>query len=176
MRPSLPIAESDLRVLERLLKEATSKSQMRRIQCVLLRARQGMSSTEVASSVGWSPGWVRQVWSAYLHEGAQSLVCQVRGGRRRSNLTLSQEQELVERFAEEARAGGILEVSEIRRVYEQQVNHAVPKSTIYRMLARQGWRKVVPRPHHPQNDPKACATFKKNFPRLSRKKESGKQR
>jgi transposase len=176
MRPSLPIAESDLRALERLLKEATSKSQMQRIQCVLLRARQGMSSSDVASSVGWSPGWVRQVWSAYLREGAESLVCQVRGGRRRSNLTLLQEQELVGRFAEDARAGGILVVSEIHRAYEQQVNHAVPKSTIYRMLARQGWRKVAPRPHHPQNDPEACATFKKNSPRSSHEKGSGKRR
>jgi transposase len=176
MRPFQPIAECDLLALERLLKEAASKSQMQRIQCVLLRARQGMSSGEVASSVGWSAGWVRQVWSAYLREGAQRLVCQVRGGRRRSNLTLSQERELVGRFTEEARAGGILVVSGIHRVYEQEVGHAVPKSTVYRMLSRQGWRKVTPRPHHPKNDPEACAAFKKNSPRSSRKKGSGKRR
>jgi transposase len=176
MRPFLPITEGNLVELERLLKGATSKSEMQRIQCVLLRARQEMNSEGVAASVGFSPGWVRQVWSAYLREGAKGLVCQVRGGRRRSNLTVSQERELVERFREKARAGGILVVSEIHRQYEEAVGHAVPKSTIYRMLARQGWRKVPPRPHHPKNDPEVCAAFKKNSRRSSRGKGSGKRR
>lgn len=168
MRPSVPIAEVDLRALERLLKNTTSKSQLQRIQCVLLRARRGMSSDEVAAMVGWSPGWVRQVWSLFLQEGLDGLICQERGGRRRSNFTVSQEQALVDRFVEQARAGGMLVVSEIHRAYEQEVGHGVPKSTVYRLLARQGWRKVVPRPHHPKNDPEAISAFKKNSRRSSR--------
>lgn len=176
MRPSAPIAEPELVELERLLKNATSRSQMQRIQCVLLRARQGMSSEDVARSVGWSPGWVRQVWSAYLQSGTASLVCQVRGGRRRSNLTVLQERELVGRFVDQARAGGILVVSDIHRAYEREVGHTVPKSTVYRVLARLGWRKVVPRPHHPKNDPDACASFKKNSLGSSRRKRRDKRR
>jgi transposase len=174
MRPAQNIAEADLVVLERLLKDSMSKSQMQRIQCVLLRARQGMNCDEVATAVGWHPGWVRQVWSRYLNEGIAGLVCQERGGRRRSNLSLEEEQALVEGFAEKARAGGILVVSDIHCAYERAVGHAVPKSTIYRMLARQGWRKVAPRPHHPKNDPAACADFKKNSPASLRK--SGRDR
>jgi len=168
MRPAQDIAGADLLALERLLKDSTSKSQMQRIQCVLLRAKQGMNCTEVASVVGWNPGWVRQIWSRYLSEGIEGLICQDRGGRRRSNLSLEQEHALVERFSEKARSGGILVVSEIHKAYEREVGHAVPKSTIYRMLARQGWRKVAPRPHHPKNDPSAIADFKKNSRASSR--------
>ncbi len=175
MRPTIPIAQADLLALERLLKDTTSKSQMQRIQCILLRARQGLSSEEVAASVGWSSGWVRQVWSSYLQKGVEALVCQERGGRRRSNLTVSQEQNLVGRFVEQARTGGILVVSEIHRAYEQEVGHTVPKSTIYRMLARHGWRKVAPRPHHPKNDPEIVATFKKNSRRSSPKNAKSKR-
>ena len=173
MRPARPIAEWDLLKLEKLLKEPSGKSQLQRIQCVLLRARQGLTCEEVASVVGFSPGWVRQVWSAYLNAGIDGLVCQVRGGRRRSNLTLQQEQALVERFEEKARAGRVLVVSEVHRAYEEAVGRCVPKSTIYRILDRHGWRKVVPRPHHPKNDPQACAEFKKNSPVLSRAKGKG---
>lgn len=162
MRPAQTIAEADLAALERLLKDSTSKSQMQRVQCVLLRARQGMNCNEVATMVGWHPGYVRQVWSLYLKEGIGGLVCQNRGGRRRSNLSLDEERTLVEGFAEKARTGGLLVVSDIHRAYEHAVGRAVSKSTIYRMLARQGWRKVAPRPHHPQNDPLAIAAFKKN--------------
>jgi len=150
MRPTIPIAEADILALERLLKETTSKPQMQRIQCVLLRARRQMNSEEVAASVGWSPGYVRQVWSSYLQEGTEGLV-------------------------EQAKAGGILVVSEIHRAYEREVGHEVPKSTIYRMLARQGWRKVAPRSHHPKNDPEVIVTFKKNSHHSSRKNAKSKR-
>jgi transposase len=176
MRPAQYIAESALMELERLLKTSTSKSQMQRIQCVLLRARQGMNCNEVAAVVGWNAGWVRQVWATYLRSGIMGLVCQERGGRRRSNLSLEQESALVGRFAETACAGGILVVSDIHSAYENEVGHPVPKSTIYRMLSRHGWRKVAPRPHHPKNDPAACADFKKNSRKSLRENAKGKHR
>jgi hypothetical protein len=34
------------------------------------------------------------------------------------------------------------------------------RETIYRLLARHGWRKVMPRPQHPGRDPAAQAAFK----------------
>jgi len=40
----------------------------------------------------------------------------------------------------------------------------VPKSTVYRMLARQGWRKLAPRPRHPRSDIQAQEAWKKNSP------------
>jgi len=175
MRPAQIIGEADLVALERLLKDSTSKSQMQRVQCVLLRARQGMTCEAVAAVVGWHPAYVRHVWSLYLTEGIEGVICKDRGGRRRSNLSLAEERTLVEGFAERARVGGILVVSDIHLAYEHAVGHPVPKSTIYRMLARQGWRKVAPRPRHPKNDPVACTDFKKNSRRSSRTSERNRQ-
>jgi hypothetical protein len=57
MRPARVVAETDLLRLERLLRESSSKSQMQRIQCVLLRPRQGLTCGEVTAVVGFSPGW-----------------------------------------------------------------------------------------------------------------------
>ena len=34
-----------------------------------------------------------------------------------------------------------------------QVGHEVDDSTIYRLLARHGWRKLMPRPTHPCSEP-----------------------
>jgi transposase len=176
MRPARGIEESVLSELERLLRHTTRKDQLQRIQCVLLRARQGLTCEEVAGVVGWNPCWVRQVWSAFLRRGPEALISQARGGRRRANLSLREETNLVRRFEEKARAAGILVVSEIHAAYEQEVGRAVPKSTIYRVLARQGWRKVAPRPRHPKNDPEACEAFKKNSRRSSRGNVGGKRR
>jgi hypothetical protein len=36
-------------------------------------------------------------------------------------------------------------------------------STIYRLLDRHGWRKLVPRPRHPKANPEEQAIFKKPF-------------
>ena len=176
MRPAQTFAESDICDLERLLRESDSKAQLQRIQCVLLRARQGMNSEQIAQVIGWNAGWVRQVWAAFLHHGPQAVISKARGGRLRANLTVEQERALVESFEVKARAGGLLVVSDIHAAYEREVGHAVPKSTIYRMLARHGWRKVAPRPRHPKNDPAECESFKKNFRGLSPGNETVKRR
>ena len=57
----------------------------------------------------------------------------------------------------------MLIVSSIHRDYEQEIGHKVPPSTIYRMLERHGWRKIVPRPSHPKADPESQASFKKTL-------------
>lgn len=65
-----------------------------------------------------------------------------RGGRRRENLSIEEEKEVLVPFFEKSKTGEILIVKEIKLAYEAKVGCKVPKSTIYRMLARHGWRKV----------------------------------
>ena len=84
-----------------------------------------------------------------------------RGGRFHENLTRAQEADLLADLLPTAQAGGVLVVAELKARYEQRLGRAVPKSTIYRVLARHGWRKIAPRPRHPQRDPSRQAAFKK---------------
>jgi len=58
----------------------------------------------------------------------------------------------------------MLKVAEIQRAYEQRVGKPVAPSTIYRLLERHGWRKVVPRPRHPKTNRAGQAAFKKTAP------------
>ena len=163
MRPQRPISDSEQQVLKRLLKEAKHKGDYQRIQCVLLRAGLGLNASEVASLVGWSPGRIKQVWSLYFKAEAAALLGRGRGGRRRENLSLEQEKRLLQGFMDRARDEQILEASEIKRVYEDEVGHTVPKSTVYRMLQRHGWRKIAPRARHPKAKPAEQQAFKKSF-------------
>ena len=148
--------------LSRLLKEAKTRGEFQRVQCVWLRAALGMSSEEVARAVGWHPVSVRRVQARYLKEGAAALRGVGRGGRRNENLMIEQEGALLRQFLAQADKGGILEVSTVKAAYEGLAGHQVPKSTVYRMLKRHGWRKVVPRPRHPKSNPARQAGFKKN--------------
>jgi transposase len=161
MRPQRPISEKAKESLEELLKETKTKSDFRRVQCIWLRAEFAMSSDEVALAVGLSPATVKKLWSQYFSGGEEVLIGQGRGGRRRANLSLEEEQKLLVHFFDKAESGEVLVVNEVKAAYEKAVGRTVPKSTVYRMLARHGWRKIAPRPRHPKADPQKMEAFKK---------------
>jgi Winged helix-turn helix len=49
----------------------------------------------------------------------------------------------------------------LKAAYEQAIGHSTSNSTIYNLLARHGWRKLMPRPFHPNRDIAAQDAFKK---------------
>ena len=63
---------------------------------------------------------------------------------------------------EKAERGGVLVVPPIHAAYEERIGSSVAASTVYRMLARHGWRKVTPDTCHPKRDVQAQEAFKKN--------------
>ena len=64
-----------------------------------------------------------------------------------------------------AAQGELTTTEEIWRAFEARVGHEVDNSTIYRLLARHGWRKLMPRPRHPKADPQAQEQFKQTLRR-----------
>lgn len=152
------------RLAERL-KQASSHSEYQRIQCVLIRATLGSSAAEIAQLLGWSTATVHVMHSRWAKEGEAIFEVRPRGGRRHQHLTAQQEHELLAPFVQRAEAGGMLTVAELQRAYRERVGKEVARSTIYRLLERHGWRKVVPRPRHPKADVAAQAGFKKTAPR-----------
>jgi len=84
------------------------------------------------------------------------------GGRRRQTMSVEEESEFLRPWVEKAETGGVLVVPPIRFELENRLGHPVAPSTVYRMLARHGWRKVEPDTCHPKRDPQAQDEFKKN--------------
>ena len=152
------------RLAERL-KRASSHSEYQRIQCVLIRATLGSSAAEIAQLLGWSTATVHVMHSRWAKEGEAIFEVRGRGGRHHQYLTPEQEQELLAAFAQRAQAGGMLTVTEVQQAYRERSGKHVARSTIYRLLERHGWRKIVPRPRHPKADVAAQAAFKKTSPR-----------
>lgn len=170
MRPAQEISEQQMESLQQLLCQTKTKADFQRVQCVWLRAALKLSPVDTSTAVGWSQSTVKIVQSRYLREGEKVLLGKGRGGKRYSNLTEKEEYELLSSFLEKARSGGVLVVGEIKAAYEKKAGKKVPKSTIYRMLTRHGWRKIAPRPRHPRSNAAAREEFKKNSQRLLKKK------
>ena len=163
MRPPQPLPDEAQEELTRLRQKVSSKADYRRVLCLWLRAALGLPAAEIALALGWRTSSVYNLQSRYQHEGARALLGAGRGGRRRAWLSPEQEQRLLDSFAAWAGEGGIAEAGVIVRAYEQQVGHTVASSTIYRLLARHGWRKLVPRPQHPDARREGQEAFKKSF-------------
>ena len=162
MRPTPPLSPSAGKVLASLLDQAASKAEYQRVLCVWLRAALAMSAAEIATALGGHTGSVHNLHSRYLHAGASALLEGDHGGRRRALLSREGEQALLRTFTATAKQGGVAEASRIRVALEQPVGHPVTKSTVYRLLARHGWRKLVPRPEHPNASREAQEALKKS--------------
>ena len=76
-------------------------------------------------------------------------------------MTLAEERALLAGFANAAGAGEMLNIHDLKAAYEKAIGHATSNSTVYNLLARHGWRKLMPRPFHPKRDIAAQNTFKK---------------
>jgi len=64
---------------------------------------------------------------------------------------------------EEAAQGGVVVVPPLKEKIEERLGKRVALSTIYRMLARNGWRKLAPDTSHPQGDAAMREDWKKNL-------------
>lgn len=161
MRPRTEIAPAQVAAIRRAMLEAPSKSAFQRLQCLWLRAKEGLDTEAIARTVGLSVSHVRRVWSDYLQDGLAGARGKPKGGRRRQNLTRPQETAVLDPLRAEAEAGRLVTVRSVQQRYEKRAGHAVPPSTVYRMLARHHWRRLQPRPKHPKDNPQARAAFKK---------------
>lgn len=151
----------DIRSLEEKLSDSKDISVFKNVQAVYLKAKYKMNAESIAKITGFSKGYVWQIHSNYRNNGDKAFIFGKKGGIYRRNLTAIQEEELLASFASKGDDGQILEVSKIKNRYEEFARKKVNKSVVYRMLSRHGWRKIAPRPIHPNNDKMLLDAFKK---------------
>lgn len=152
--------KKQIRELKTALRWKLPAVQRERIQMVLLR-ESGMTQLAIAEAMGVSLSTVNRAHMAYDAGGIKALKPKPIGGRQRQNMTLPEEKALLAQFAKAAGAGELLNIHDLKAAYEQAIGHSTSNSTIYNLLARHGWRKLMPRPFHPNRDIAAQNAFKK---------------
>ncbi len=121
------------------------------------------TSKEISEHLAVTESLVHKTISEYNRFGAKAIETVGKGGRRNAYLTVEEEREFMEGFIQKAQKGEIATAAEIKAAYEKIIGKTIHKTTIYRLLERNGWRKVVPLPHHPQKDKQAQESFKKTL-------------
>jgi hypothetical protein len=56
-----------------------------------------------------------------------------------------------------------LNIHDFKQAYERAIGHKTSSSTVYNLLGRHGWRKLMPRPFHPKRDVEAQNAKKTAF-------------
>jgi len=157
-------SKQQVRQLKTALYWKIPELQRQRIRMVLLR-EQGLAQPAIAAAMGVSLSTVNRAHMAYDQRGIKALKPKARGGRQRENIAIAQEKALLARFSTAAGAGELLNIHDLKHAYEEAIGHPTSNSTVYNLLGRHGWRKLMPRPFHPQRDIAAQNAFKKKgFP------------
>ncbi len=140
-------------------RKAKTSDDLRMAQALLIPGLLDIPDRITAQIIGRTRGTVVQLRKSFV--ALKPSKARNWGGRRYSYIAIEQERQFLSRFLEQAKQGGILVVSEIRRAFEALVGHKVAQSTIYRMLDRNNWRTIIPRPRHRESNTEAWEGFKK---------------
>jgi transposase len=155
--------EQDIEMARLYAKGAETARDLRLGLSVLIPGVCGVSNTDTCNVLGISKASVVRMQKEIRDQVAgKSKPKASWGGRRRGHLSLEQEREFLDPWIKTAERGGVLVVPPIHAAYEERIGRKVAASTIYRMLARHGWRKIAPDSCHPKRDVHAQEEFKKN--------------
>ena len=149
------------------LSKAKTAEELRQAQAVVMPLEFGLSMEQTARAIGVSTGWACQLRNRFIRAGGISREDKpLRGGRRRANMNLEEEEAFLAPFLDKAKEGGILVVSEIKNALDQRLGRNVALASAYNLLHRHDWRKLAPDKRHPKSDADAQDVWKKNFPTL----------
>lgn len=163
---------SELDWARQLLATATTADELRHAQAIVLPLELGLSLEQTAHVIGRSV----------------SLTCKLRNRRRRERdhqiapkrskrelrnhaaASLEREAQLLDQVLASAARGGVVVIPQLKPAYEKALGRSIALSTLYRILARHGWRKLAPDTAHPQGDADRREDFKKNSAALWQKR------
>ena len=138
--------------IENARKSNKDKNVEKRLKALLLHA-QGKKRAEIADKTGFAKSYISELVSKYCNNGISAITENHYNGNHRK-LSFAEEEALLEPFKKKAASGQIVEVSAIKRAYEEATGRSLDNNhgQIYRVLKRHGWRKIMPRSKHPNTN------------------------
>lgn len=141
-----------------------SADELRQAQAILLPLELGLSLEQTARAIGRSVSLTCKLRNRRRRERAKEIPVKKRKRelRNRAATTLEHEAALLDQVLAEASSGGVVAIPSLKPAFEQALGRKIALSTLYRALARHGWRKLAPDTAHPQGDAARREVFKKN--------------
>ena len=157
----------------KLLKTARTADELRLAQSVLLPLELGLSIEQTALAIGRSSGatCTMRTRFAKVTAGEMTAPRSKRELRNRAKANLERERQILDEVLPDAATGGVVVIPRVKPAIEAKLGKTLALSSVYRMLARHGWRKLAPDTYHPQGDPEAREHWKKTPRRFRRNRK-----
>ena len=110
---------------------------------------EGYDNQSIAERVGISKTRVVHLVGEYFRNGLEEYTRKKFGGNHR-NMSVEEEEEILQQFRERAEAGQVVIAQEIKQAFDEKLGRDTGRGYIYMLLARHNWRKVMPRSRHPK--------------------------
>jgi transposase len=153
--------------IEIKLKQAQSLWRIRRWLIIRHAVVDPQPARDIARRLGVAEQTVHNLIAAYNRYGPTAVETPGKGQRQRAYLTRAEEQAFLAPVVQQAREGRLTSIAPIHAALEAHLGHLVHATTVYRLLHRHGYRKLVPRPRHVAADPAVQAAFKNTSPPAS---------
>ncbi len=142
------ISEEEYTAIKAAAKANKNKRVEKRLEVLELRY-EGKSNAEITARTGFNERYVTTLMRIYRQQGLAEYM-RIKQKSHRRNLSEAEEAEVLAECEQEAEAGQILSVSMVREKLEKKLGRESSANYVYRVLKRQGWRKVMPRSKHPK--------------------------
>lgn len=154
------ISEEEYKAIVEAQRKTRDKNVSMRLRVLEMRY-EGVPVKKIAEKLDLHPQSITVMCARYAREGLEEFA---RNKYTSHNRTLSAEEEaeVLREVQRKADKGQMLTVEDIRAALDEKIGRKTEPSYVYKVLKRNGWRKVSPRSKHPKAaDEEAVSASKK---------------
>ena len=154
------ISEEEYKAILEAQRKTRDKNVSKRLRVLEMRY-EGVPVKKIAEKLELHPQSITVICARYAREGLEEFA---RNKYTSHNRTLSAEEEaeVLREAQRKADKGQMLTVEDIRAALDEKIGRKTEPSYVYKVLKRNGWRKVSPRSKHPKAaDEEAVSASKK---------------
>lgn len=149
MRKTYTISSSEAKIIREKMNSIKKVSVYKRLEVIALLG-EGKTPAEVAEITSKNAKYVRTLGNLYNKVGFESYANDGRTGGNNRLMSKEDAKRFLSQFESLAEKGQIITVEDIAKSLDEVTGkERASLSTVYKFLHRNGWRKVMPRPKHP---------------------------
>ena len=161
--PRVIITDTELKKAKHIIDNLTYRDDILVAFSVVLTSQGKLDQANISEVLGVSKSTVKRMIKDFKTKSSaeDEVIAPVWGGDRRSLLTWEEENEVLGQMTPDAIQGHVVTVGDIQSALENKAGRKMSQQTVYNILYRHKWHKVVPDKVHPKNTPENLDEFKK---------------
>jgi transposase len=148
MKATYKITQENAKTARQLIASNNYPTAQMRFLVIALRG-EGEKISRIAEITNFSTRQVSRIITKFSDEGFKALTKKKHKGNHRT-VTEKEERNFFKKYKKQAKEGRLITAKDMWKDFCESFNCEITQKAFYRVLARNGWRKVMPRLQHPK--------------------------